>query len=75
MGFPTSMLMEIGYDESTGNCPELLAEKDRRDIEAGHYLRVSGEAECARCGYKYRMHPRVQGALWLRRACTGLVKL
>lgn len=64
----------LGYDDF-GNHPDLLAAKDKQDIEAGRYTRVSHMASC-KCGYLMHQHPQVQGALWLRRTCEGiLVKL
>lgn len=64
----------LGYDEF-GNAPHLLAECDRVALEEGRFTRVAGEADCQVCGCKYRHHPEVQGATYLRRACDGLVKL
>lgn len=78
MRAPPATLYALGYDDM-GNCPRLLTESDRRAIDAGAYLRVGGEALCPECGQPYRVHPEVQGALWLRRACAPrgdkLVKL
>jgi len=69
----TQMADAFGYDHM-GNAPHLLAELDRITIDAGLTPRAGGEALCV-CGCPYYLHPQVQGALWLRRACTGLVKL
>jgi len=69
----TAMSVAFGYDDH-GNSPALLAEADRLVIDAGKFVRVAGEAPC-QCGSLYRHHPTVQGAIWLHRACDGLVKL
>jgi len=68
------MQTALGYDEF-GNNPSLLCEQDQITLEHGNYLRVSGDAECGVCGSPYRIHPAVQGCLWLIRGCDGLVKL
>jgi hypothetical protein len=68
----TRILEALGYDDM-GNNPDLLCERDKAAIDRA--LRVSGDATCLGCGELYRLHPRVQGALWLVRACDGLVKL
>jgi len=70
----TEMATAMGYDEA-GNCAKLLARVDAEALEAGDFRRVAGEARCPRCGSAYRLHPPVQGALWLTRGCDGLVKL
>jgi hypothetical protein len=72
----TETLRMQGYDEN-GNNPALLLPHDLERIEAGDYIRCcAGDAECPVCHSIYRTHPRVQGALWLRRACPDrLVKL
>lgn len=65
----------LGYDEN-GNAPDLLCSEDMSKIQNGQTYRASGEVSCPRCGFKYREHPPVQGALWLNRICSGdLVKL
>jgi hypothetical protein len=74
MIIPTTMLLALGYDD-LGNNLNLLCRDDLEAIEAGQYLRASGEMVCRKCGCIYYDHPNVQGALWLRRACEGLVKL
>lgn len=71
---PSSILDWIGYD-SMGNKPELLAEVDRVALDEGRITRVNGDTACPRCGYEYRVHPQVQGALWATRGCERLVKL
>lgn len=63
----------LGYDDM-GNNPQLLLDTDKQAIENGKFTRVHQDVSCT-CGYAYRLHPQVQGALWLRRACTGLVKV
>ena len=68
---PTTMADGIGYD-AAGNCDRLLCEGDRQMIDAGLYPRVGGDAPCPVCGSPYRLHPPVQGALWLTRGCDGL---
>lgn len=72
-GLTEAMRDAFGYD-ALGNAEHLLAPLDRERLEEGEYLRVAGEADCV-CGLRYRLHPPVQGALWLRRGCEGLVKL
>jgi hypothetical protein len=69
----TEMLRRAGYDDM-GNAPHLVAEQDRLVLERGGDRRVGGDALCS-CGSEYRLHPLVQGALWLHRSCDGLVKL
>lgn len=64
----------LGYD-SMGNASHLLSEEDKIAVGSGKYERVAGDAICPNCGYPYKQHPDVQGALWLVRACWGLVKL
>lgn len=71
---PEPILASLHYDQF-GNNPDLLAPGDQRNIDAGRYTRAGGEAECPHCGMTLRLHPRVQGALWLTRTCEGLVKL
>lgn len=71
---PTVMADALGYDPE-GNCPRLLCDDDRLAMDAGLIFRAGGDAPCIICGSLLRQHPAVQGALWLRRACTGLVKL
>lgn len=66
--------MGLGYDEF-GNAPDLLTPVDRRNIDNGRVLRVSGDALCPGCLEPFRFHPQVQGALWARRGCHHLVKL
>lgn len=68
----TAMREAFGYD-SFGNAEDLIAEKDKRVIEAG-INRASGGVIC-RCRLPYYSHPPVQGALWLTRTCEGLYKL
>ena len=64
-----------GYDEH-GNAEHLLAPRDRVALEDGTWNRADGEVLCEICGLPFRLHPHVQGALWLRRTCVdGLVKL
>ncbi|TGT90892.1 MULTISPECIES: hypothetical protein [unclassified Mesorhizobium] len=70
----TAVQIGLGYDQ-WGNAPELLTEADKRNIDRGRYLRVGGDAPCPGCREAYRLHPQVQGALWLRRGCHQLVKL
>lgn len=71
----TEMSAAFGYDD-LGNAPDLLAEKDRKVLQEGSWTRSSADMICWRCNIAYRLHPRVQGALWLRRTCdAGLVKL
>lgn len=74
----TPILEGLGYD-SFGNAPHLLNEHDRGVIEEGAYFRASGDMACSVCGQPYRLHPPVQGALWLTRGCERngqlLVKL
>lgn len=74
LGTPHEVLATLHYD-SFGNNPDLLTRADKRNIDAGRYLRASGDFECRCCGFPLRHHPRVQGALWLTRGCEGLVKL
>lgn len=69
----TTMQDNFGYD-ADGNAPHLLAEQDRIALDRGEDRRVSGDALCV-CGTAYRLHPDVQGALWLKRGCEFLVKL
>lgn len=69
-----AMQTALGYD-SFGTNPTLVCEADRRAMDAGQMIRVSGDAVCKGCGSPYRLHPPVQGALWLIRGCDGLVKL
>ncbi len=65
----------LGYD-NMGNNHRLLCEADRKKLEAGEYLRVAGDAICVHCKLPFSLHPAVQGALWLNRACDGdLIKL
>ena len=71
---PTPMSEALGYD-SLGNNPTLVSEADRTTIEAGLYVRLSPDQTCPVCQQHMRSHPAVQGALWLTRACQGLVKL
>lgn len=73
MPLTEAMRRAFGYDDF-GTSERLLAETDRQAIDAGEYVRVAGESECT-CGLKHRLHPPVQGALWLIRSCEGLVKL
>lgn len=69
------ILEHLRYD-SFGNNPSLLTENDKLRISKGDYARVCGEALCPECNLPYRMHPEVQGALWLNRACPDqLIKL
>lgn len=63
----------FGYD-SFGNSPELVCEKDARELEAG-IPRAGGTVICRVCGVTYNIHPSVQGALWATRTCEGIVKL
>lgn len=75
MNFLTDKMREaMGYD-TDGNAPSLLAEVDRRAMDAGKIHRVAGEARCPACQCVYRLHPPVQGALWATRGCLELVKL
>lgn len=73
MMLPEVMAEGLGYDWM-GNNPDLLAPADAKALEEGTWVRVSGEAECPTCGYPLRMHPKVQGCLWLIRGCKGLYK-
>ena len=71
----TNMAAALGYD-SMGNNEVLLASCDAAILEAGTWKRVSGDVVCSRCSMPYRLHPPVQGALYLIRTCdNGLVKL
>lgn len=74
MRAPTATLHALGYDEF-GNAHHLLTEADRRALNEGLFHRADGDALCRVCGQPYRVHPEVQGALWLKRACDCLVKL
>ena len=71
---PTKMSEALGYDDF-GNNIKLRAEVDHLRIERGDIHRVSGESPCPMCDVEYRLHPPVQGALWLHRGCDMLVKL
>jgi hypothetical protein len=68
MRAPVATLVALGYDRF-GNNDRLLTERDREIVVEGYYARVDGNAECPVCWQPYRVHPEVQGALWLRRAC------
>ena len=71
----SEILRHQGYDDY-GNQPALRTPEDHRRIEAGEYQRVGGDALCPVCGSPYHLHPAVQGALSLTRACPDvLVKL
>lgn len=70
----SSVKFGLGYDDFD-NAPHLLAEADKRVIDQGLWIRASQDAICCVCGEKFKYHPQVQGALWLRRGCEGLVKL
>lgn len=70
----TLMRASMGYDEN-GNNSELLCPKDATVLEDSSWVRA-GDIECLLCHCPYSVHPPVQGALWLRRTCIGvLVKL
>lgn len=64
----------LGYDEF-GNNPRLLHPSDERIISKGEVRRVNGDMLCQKCHMPVRLHPKVQGALWVTRSCEGLVKL
>lgn len=64
----------LGYDDY-GNAAHLLTEADKKCLETHDWIRVGGDAECKVCKCAYRIHPAVQGCLWLVRGCDGLVKL
>lgn len=68
----TEMLAHFGYD-AFGNAEHLLAPRDKVVLLDGSWIRADGEASCQMCGVAYRLHPEVQGALWLRRSCSGLL--
>lgn len=68
------MSQALGYDEN-GNNTDLIAAADREAIDNGLYVRLSPDQTCPVCHLPMRSHPAVQGALWLTRACQGLVKL
>lgn len=77
-----SILHSLGYDDM-GNHAGLLHPSDKAimdgEAENGRYgrtgvPRAAGEAVC-KCGYIYYHHPAVQGALYFRRTCEGIVKL
>lgn len=70
---PEGMARGLGYD-ADGNNQSLLAERDREEIDRG-IPRAAGTATCGKCGLELRLHPPVQGALWLTRTCEGIVKL
>lgn len=66
----------ISYDllqqhDEWGNAPDLLAKADAEALEDGRWRRAGGDCECRTCGKKYYDHPRVLGALWLTRTCSG----
>jgi len=45
-------------------------------IEAGNFVRVSGEVECVVCNKVYFDHPRIEGYTWLSLLCDDrIVKL
>ena len=71
---PTEVLESLGYDQF-GNNASLLCMSDFESLEEGKYERVSGDSICKKCKLPYMLHPEVQGALWLRRGCNGLVKI
>lgn len=62
----------LGYDE-WGNNEALLAPVDKQALEEGTWMRAAGSMLCE-CGIEYRLHPKVQGCLWLTRTCLGLKK-
>ena len=65
----------LGYDEF-GNARHLLTENDAHRLLHGDWNRADGDVLCPDCGQPFRVHPEVQGALWLRRVCRDrLVKL
>lgn len=68
---PTAMARGLGYNDAGYNA-DLIAFGDAREE---FVPRASGDAICSVCHYALRMHPPVQGALFLTRTCTGLVKL
>ena len=70
----SQMAHELGYD-MTGNAPHLLCDKDKVALDHGDFIRYGQDVVCVKCGMVYGTHPPVQGALWLRRTCMGLVKL
>ena len=75
MIMPTSVMNGLGYD-SFGNQPKLLHPTHAELIEKGEIHRVGNDAVCEKCKCVYRLHPQVQGALWLNLACDGrLLKL
>lgn len=74
MNGPSTTLKALGYDEY-GNCSALLTPYDKARIKKGDVHRVSGDAICAACNNPFKVHPRVQGALWITRGCNMLVKL
>lgn len=71
---PFTIRVTLGYDE-VGFCEELIAEVDKEVMRKGTWVRAEGRVICEKCGFAYREHPPVQGALFMTRTCTGLVKL
>lgn len=49
---------------------------DEKRVDAGDWMRASGDVKCRDCGFEYREHDTVRGYRWLHRLCSGrLVKL
>lgn len=71
---PESMLQNLGYDWM-GNNFDLVAEADRRYIEQHGIVRAGQDVVCSKCNMEYRLHPKVQGMLYLTRTCEGIFKL
>lgn len=71
------ILSAIGsLHDSYGNAPELLDAVDSQRLWIGAWSRASDEVICTTCSEPYWKHPKVLGALWLRRICGDhLVKL
>lgn len=68
------MRVNLGYDDA-GNNMSLVAIADHAAMSMnGGVPRASGDVVC-KCGSAYRLHPPVQGMLYLTRTCEGIVKL
>lgn len=49
---------------------------DMKRVDAGEWVRASGQVLCDKCNYPYADHVPVVGYEWLTRLCDGnLVKL
>ncbi len=68
----TQQKIAFGYDDM-GNAPHLLAPMDADALERGDWQRAGQECICPTCDLPYRLHPHVQGCLWLHRICDGLL--